>query len=504
MGGGAAAYQQLERLPDDLGNAMEGIASRQQADKQAAAKTNEERRVKKQERADEFAKETEVNKDDFFVQATNWNDADEIFNAVSQKAMLSSTDLFAQARKAWDSGDEETARKLQADANRIHTSFKNFSSQRDEFAAIITDIRGKIESGKILSQSEGQFIDALDKHEYTAEYKDGDFIITALARDKNGDPILNEDGTVKRIVKSMNDVRKGLDRPFEFEEATGKGGMIDNMMVNFGLKKYDEVEGDYIISSQTWDISNEVALKNYVDGVTGLDGDVADNREMYKWYKNATGKEKFKGWTDEDKAVVEAYIRDGVASQYPEEVALKIRGLTATEKKTESALERTTRVKINTDNINARAAEGEADREAAMKRLKLQLEAQAEEKAGKKPTKEEVEEEGYTWAYDIAKEIADLNLEGLSGDERTAKVKAIAEREGISFEKDTWLFGDWQFDIAGESDLTQKEVFKIAQAIMEESGLKYDKTKLSRILSERRLGKKGNTTGGASRFNPQQ
>lgn len=485
LGGGAAAYQQLQRLPNDLGQALEGIAGRQQADKANAQKINEARRIAKQKRDDDFAAATAVDPEKFYVEATNWNDADEIFASVSQKAMDKSIELNAQARKAWDAGNEEEARKYQEDAKRIYNSFKNFASQREEFAAIITDTREKIQTGKILTQAEGQFIDALDRHEYTAEYVDGDFIITALVRDKNGDVVLDENGKPEYIQRSMNDVRKGFHRPFEFEDATGKGGMIDSMMTNFGLKKYDEVNDQYIITSQVWDNSNEIALKNYIEGVTGGQQEVADNREMYKWYMNATGEEKFGDWTEDDKAIVENYIRDGVASQYPEEVSMKIRGLTADEKITEGARDRALRRSEGQADRDARAAEGAANRKARMDELKLRLAANADKDKLKGMGKNAEDKVAAVGLYQLAKQISEL---GSNADE--SEVQKIIDNSEYGFvlegDLDDWFgFGKTEYKIkgAGRSAKQVKDVFGNFKGFVKASGLKLEDTDLKEIMA---------------------
>lgn len=475
LGGGAAAYRQLQRLPNDLGQALEGIAGKQQADKMAAAKTNEDRRIAKAKAADDFKKGTEIDPAKFEVEATNWQDADEIFGAASKTAMDNSIDLYAQARKLWDTGKEEEARTLQQKAKRIETSFSNFASKREEFAQQINNTRELIKAGKVLTKSEAQFIDGLDRNEYTVEYADGDFILNVLLRDANGQIERNEDGTAKSMQRSMNDVRKGLHRPFEFEDALGKGGMIDNMMVNFGVSSYDKISDEYIITEQKWDNGNEALLSNYIEGVIGKEGEAADNREMYKWYKNATGEEKMSDWTPEDKALVSNFIREGVASQYEESVAMKIRGMKPSEKLADSAADRA-----------ARAAENDKDRKARMDELKAKLAAQAANKGKLKDLGKNAEDKvAAVGLYMLAKEISKLDEDA---DEKEVQ-KIIDDSEYgfvLSGDLDDWFgFGNTEYKIkgAGRKARQIKDVFGNFKGFVQASGLKLEDTDLKEIMA---------------------
>lgn len=488
--GGGAAYRQLQRLPNDMGQALEGIANRQQADKRAVDKVNEDRRIAKAKAADDFKKGTVIDPAKFEVEATNWQDADEIFGAASQAAMDNSIDLYAQARKMWDSGDEEGARALQQQAKRIETSFSNFATKREEFATQINNTRELIKAGKVLTKSEGQFIDGLDRNEYTVEYVDGDFMLSVLMRDANGKIQRDENGNAQYMQRSMNDVRKGLHRPFEFEEAMGKGGMIDNMMVNFGTSKYDKEQDQYIITEQKWDNGNEALLTNYVQGVIGTEDEDPDNREMYKWYKNATGKEKMSDWTQEDKDIVEDYIREGVASQYTEEVGMKIRQMKPSERLKDNEANRAVRVQEGRENRASREREGAANRQAQMDRLKLQLDAKAksdEAKAKVKGMGKNPEQKvAAVGLYQLAQRISQLDE---NADE--SEVQSIIDETeyGFLLGSDLDWFQPTEYSIKGGSDgmfgggVRIKDVFANFKAFVKASGLELKDTDLKDIMA---------------------
>lgn len=483
QGGGAAAYQQLQRLPNDLGQAMKDLT----ADQRAEQRASEGRIAAKQKRDDEYKAGLEIDPEEFAVTATGWQDHDEIMFAASKDAMNQSIALNTEASKLWDAGKETESRAMREQAMRIQNSFKNFSSQREEFATMVAESRKKIQEGKVLTKSHGQFIDALDRHEYTATYKDGDFIITALVRDANGDQVLDAEGKPTYIQKSMNDVRKGFDRPFEIEEAYGKNGMLDTMMINFGVKKFDETRGDYIVTTEQWDNTHQLSLNNYIEGVVGDSKNPANNREMYKWYVNATGEEKFGDWTDEDKAIVTNYIKEGVASQFPESEKLKIRGLTATEKKRESAADRSLRRSEGQANRDARAAEGAANRAAAREKWEAQLAAKIEADKNKnkmkglgKNAEEKVKAVGL---YRLAKQIATLDK---NADE--AKVQQIIDDSGYGFllggDLDAWFgFGATEYDIGKTGGIKIKDVFKNFKAMVKETGLEIEDTDLKDIMA---------------------
>lgn len=333
LGGGAAAYKQLQRLPNEVGSVMSGIASRQQADKNANLARNERAKIAKDKKDDDFYNSVDIDPDDFVVEATGWADADEIFGAVSQEAMDLSIDLNTKARKAWDMGNEEEARGYSDEAKRIQGSFKNFASKREQVGVKMSEWENLITEGKVLDGAQGQFYDALNRNEYKLDYSNGDFVITALMRDKNGE-IIYEDGKAKYEQTTMNDLIKGNNDPYQFEDAMGEGGMIDNLMVSFGKFKIEESSGNYLKTDTSWSKENDIALQNYIDGITGGDSGTPNNREMYKWYKNATGEGKItknaKDWTKEEKDAVAKYIREGVDSKFGRVVSLKNKPMRST------------------------------------------------------------------------------------------------------------------------------------------------------------------------------
>jgi len=387
LGGGAAAYKQLERLPNDLGQAMEGIANRQQAEAGAKRKENAAQKQAIQKRKDDYADLNKVDPAAFEYEATSHTDFDEIMGKAANQGFKTSTDIRTQANKAFNQGDRETADALHSQADRIETTFKNFKTSRKEFATIMDKNRKDMVAGKILDKSWAMFQDSIDRNEFTMEYQDGDFLIRALKRDKNGDVVRDENGDAEYIEKTMGDVRKGLDQPYQWQDAEGKGGMIDNIMVNFGKKTYDEEQDQYIVTSTEWDETNEAALTNYVESIIGDGKEPLNRREMYKWYENATGEEKFDKFTDKDKSTVEQFIREGVASQFPESVAIKIRGLRVDEKLADSAANRKSREGIAAAGIASRESEGDKNRKAAESEWKAQLKAKAESDANKDKVK---------------------------------------------------------------------------------------------------------------------
>lgn len=502
LGGGAAAYKQLQRLPNEVGSVMSGIASRQQADKNANLARNERAKVAKDKKDDDFYNSVDINPDDFVVEATNWADADEIFGSVSQEAMDLSIDLNTKARKAWDMGNEEEARGYSDEAKRIQGSFKNFASKREQVATKMSEWEKLISEGKVLDGAQGQFYDALNRNEYKLDYSNGDFVITALMRDKNGE-IIYEDGKAKYEQTSMNDLIKGNNDPYQFEDAMGKGGMIDGLMVNFGKSKIDELskDGSFIVTDQSWSDENEIGLQNYIDGITGGDSGTPNNREMYKWYKNSTGKGKItknaKDWTKEEKDAVAKYIREGVASKFENEVSMKVRGKTVEEANAEADKNRASREKMAQDGIASREGIAAANRKAQEDRLKMSLDAKAKTAKGKAKVaamgKNPEDKIKTVELYDIAKDLHSKFLEAKAsgGDFTEEDAKAYYNSLDTPFttkgDLDVLGFFGNQYGMSGiktTGDITADNIFQNVKAMARASGIEIKDTDIKEVLSD--------------------
>lgn len=496
LGGGAAAYQQLQRLPNDLGQALEGIAGRQQADKQAAAKINEDRRIAKKADEDARTKSLETDYTKYEYNPTGFIDLDEMMLTSAKQTQDKVVNLRTEANKAQKSGDLETYERLKNEANRSEMAWVNWSKRSETAKKQMDRARKSILEGKVHDEEEGMWLDSLDREEYTVEEVNGDFKITAVLRDKNGQVV----GTEPRM---LSDINKGFHMPFEFEEATGKGGMLDNLMINFGYSKYDEVRDEYIVTEQKWDEGNEAMLQNFIDGVVGKDGQPADNREMYKWYKNATGKVKYGGkkgdadkWTDEDRAIVSDYIRKGVASQYEEEVAMKVRGMKASEKLADSAANRNLRKDLQEDAQEFKAGEAEKDRAAAKEKWQAQIAADAAADANKAKVKAMGKNPEKKMAavklYDYAKGLHDLYLEAKRNGEKfdETDVRNYYASLDTPF-KTSWdingFLGLGEMDYAMEGakstgDIAADNIFKNVKAMAKASGLEIEDTDIGDVM----------------------
>lgn len=483
--GGGAAYQQLRRLDNNIQPAMEGIANRQS---RANAQAKQDLKADKSQEKKNYI---EVDPTKFIPKATQWGDAHEIFQDAGKKAYEQSLELSKLSNEARRSGNTKLADEYKQQYERVGASFSNFSTRRQEFENVIEKYRAEMLSGKIHQKAWGQFLDALDRNEFTLDYKDGDFIITTLKRDENGKIVEGEEVYEQKF---LNDLLKGLDQPYRYEEALGEGGMVDNILVNLGKKTVDQEEGDYIVTAQKWDETRQLALDAHIKSVIGGEGEEGNNREMYKWYKNMTGEEKLDGFTDQDKARISDYITKWVKAGYGEEVSKEVKKRTPASIEAKEAADRA----LKRRGLEIQEAKTQDARDKAKDQLKLDwYKALNPKSSGKDVTQKEKDQAAVIKLYDVAKKVAQLPSGAWSGG-GDSEVQAVLDSEGLGFlaESDWQLWGDNEFDLGSIKDIKNQDVFKIVKGLADMAGFGLEDTDIREVLMNPEKYKVKEKTGG--------
>jgi hypothetical protein len=227
-----------------------------------------------------------------------------------------------EAREAFDKGDKKNYQLLLNKQKKIKNSFENHSNDQTQMAELNKAYMKLDSEGKIspVDSEWEKVMDAANSNNYRYVYDaDGNVNMQFLLKDENGDE------TVKIIKKS--DLINGNYRPYEKVEVDGKGGLIDEMLVGFGKRVYDEQSGNYITTTQVWDNKNEAGLQAKLEAVT------SDKRSMSSLlYQSSGGTIKKKGeaekfgkgddYTDDDYKMVKDFVTSQVKAQYDTEESI--------------------------------------------------------------------------------------------------------------------------------------------------------------------------------------
>jgi hypothetical protein len=324
--GTGAAGSQLKRVGNYIAPQVNKDTNR------VAAKNSQERAIKATKENQEDAqleKRLEgdsVDPDEFLVTATGIGDEDDFNRIAATAAVDRAKELFTQASDFDTSGDRISADSRRADAAKIQASLKNFTNNTAATTKIFKSYEKDFTEGKILQGAydkmaiggtiRGEAVPRLDKNL--------NWEVEVLMRDaETGEPILGEDGKAKTVVHNLGDVKKGLAKPYYFNEERGADGELNKILVSLGKSKIDKLNGGYIDTNQVWDEKRQNSLNNFIEGT------LSNDREMYKWHEYITGEEKFEGFTDAEKSKIRQRIQTGVEGAYDTEQSTKVAPRTA-------------------------------------------------------------------------------------------------------------------------------------------------------------------------------
>jgi hypothetical protein len=300
-----------------------GIQAQRRADQEEAA-------AKKKAAEDEARKEaykaTRVPDDAFRTKVTGFDNRDDIARNFATKAMEGYTNSANLAREAWDRGDKAEYQRYLDNMDKTLGEFDNFTNNEKHLAEIATNYATLAGDGKLnpVDEEYEQFMESFTQNNFEYYLDDNNIPhVRALLKDEEGNEYVKE-------VRA-SDLVNGNYRPYEKVVVDGKGGLIDEMLVGFGKRVYDENTGNYINTTQEWDKTNQASLDAKIDALTG------DQRAMSSLlYQASGGTIKKMGdversgpqddYTEEDKKLVEEYITNQVLAQYDEKEKLRYTG----------------------------------------------------------------------------------------------------------------------------------------------------------------------------------
>ncbi len=320
--GGGAAYQMLRVPEDDIGENARNFANISAQNMRQQKQLNADKEAAQAKARDEAYTATDLGDEDFKVVVTGLDNLDDINRDFANTGVSEYQKAGYEAREAFDRGDKKAYQLLLNKQKKIKTSFENHSNDQTLMAELNKTYMKLDSEGKIspVDSEWEKVMDAANSNNYRYVYDaDGNVNIQFLLKDENGDD------SVKVIKKS--DLINGNYRPYEKVEVNGKGGLIDEMLVGFGKRVYDEQSGNYITTTQVWDDKNEAGLQAKLEAVT------SDKRSMSSLLYQASGgtikkkgdTEKFgeeDAYTDEDYKMVKDFVTSQVKAQYDTEESI--------------------------------------------------------------------------------------------------------------------------------------------------------------------------------------
>lgn len=321
-----AGYKELKRVGNYIAPNVQKNTDRlagqiaQQKQLDAAEKARQEKRL------DSALKEADVDTEALQAKVTGFAGRDDVARDYAGAATDRSMEYAELAREAATNQDWKTHRMYMDKMNRIKGDFKNAVNDEKMLGELFGTYQKQYQAGEIDDDDWLGFLEAVEDSNYEISLDENDNRqITALVK--------NDEGEMEKVTKKMSDLVNGNERPFEVVPVSGKGGLVDEMLVGFGKRKYDSTGANYVTTEQVWDDKNELAFDAKVRGLQ------SDDRMMYSLLKQATNGQvrKKEGFTEEDNQIVKDFLYKQVRGQYDESTSQKVRQMTPEEKKLEAA-----------------------------------------------------------------------------------------------------------------------------------------------------------------------
>ena len=324
-----AGYRELKRVGNYIAPNVSKAADRLAANARQQKSLNAAEKARQDKRLDDALKEADVDTEALQSKVTGFQNRDDVARDYATTATERSMKYAQLAREAATSGDWKTHRAYIDRMNRIKGDFKNAVNDEKFLGDLFSQHQKSFLDGKIDDDDWLDFMEAIEDHNYEVGLDENDNrVVTALVK--------KEDGSRERITKNISDIVNGNERPYEVVTVNGKGGLVDEMLVGFGKRKYDSEGKNYITTEQVWDDKNEQAFSAKVKGLQSND------RTMYSLLKQASNDQirKKGGFTQADKDLVKDYLYKQVRGQYDESTSQKVRQLTPDERLQENARNR--------------------------------------------------------------------------------------------------------------------------------------------------------------------
>lgn len=330
-----AAYKELDKVGNYVAPQINAGADRLARQGMQQKQLNADAKAKQEKRDDEWLDNSRVDMSNFEVEATGNADIDDMYRNGANQAISVAQDFFRQSRELYAT-DRKQAEVLRDKGRAVENSFKNLAKETSVIKPMLDGYIEDYKAGKIKDESYRGFINGLVRNEAKLYIDDNNnWRARVLLRDETSGEIKRDDnGEPMYIDKSLADVRKGIDKPYYFNELHGKDGELNKVLTAMGDNKWDEIEGQFTVSNKEFGKEQEKSLNDFIKGTLGND------REMYKWYNYATGKEKFKDFTVKDKEVITNFITNAVKGAYGKETSMKVTPQTQAQREAENARNR--------------------------------------------------------------------------------------------------------------------------------------------------------------------
>lgn len=326
-----AAYKELKRVGNYIAPQINAGADRLATNARHQKELNAVEKATADKRLDEALKDISVDTEALQAKATGFTSRDDVARDFAYAATERSQMYAEKAREAASNGDWVTMNNYKGKMNKIKGDFKNTVNDEAILKETLDTYRKAWQEGKVDDDDWLDFAESMEKFNYEVSLDDNDNkVIKAIVLDDDGQPELDGSGNPKYIVKKWSDVVNQHDRPYEvvqLEDKQDKKGLIGDMLATMGKRKYDEVTGDYITTKQTWDDEAKKQFKAKIMGIQSSD------RMMHSILKQASGNtiNKKKNFTDEDKKLVEDFLRFQVKGGYNTEELKQVRSRTPSE-----------------------------------------------------------------------------------------------------------------------------------------------------------------------------
>ena len=496
---GAGAYSQLQRVGNYVAPQINKAADRLNQQGMQQKQLNADARARKEKRDDAWALDTQVDMTNFEVEATGNADLTGMFVGAAQGGAAKAGKLYGEAR-ALQNIDRKTAEGKKAEAQLVELSFKNLATQSKELKPILDAYAKDYADGKIKEKSYRTFLNGIARSEGKLYLdKNNLWRVRVLVRDEtSGEIKYKEGGEPEYIDKSLSDITKGLDKPYYFNPVHGDDGELNKVLTAMGKNKWDEINGQFIDTKQEFGEEQQRSLNDFIKGTLGSD------REMYKWYNYATGKEKLTGFNTEDKAIISSYIDNAVKGAYGAETSTRVTPQTQEQREAEQDRN----FNLNKDRFEETKAQNKAQNKQNL--AKIAAEKYKAENPNVKLTKtkeKEIKTDSTVLKFfDTAKKIGALG-EKANDD----AVQKVFDESGLGFEITTdWqIFADNEFDIGDVKDITNKNTFKIIKGMARQAGVSLEDTDIRESIKriqngETEVNKEGSTKEDNKELTPEE
>jgi len=433
---GAGAYSQLQRVGNYVAPQINKAADRLNQQGMQQKQLKAEASARKEARDETWRLDTQTDFSNFELEATGNAGRDDMFKLAAEKGIQRAESYFRQAREL-RATDPNKADIMKAKGRSIQTSFKNLSADSAIVKAMFDGYAEAYANGKIKEGAYRSFMNGLSRNEAVPYLDDNDqWRVRVMVRDETSGEILkDENGEVKYEDKSLSEIKKGLDKPYDFNEVHGQTGELNKVLTAMGKNKWDEINGQFIDTKQEFGAEQEKSLNDFIEGTLGSD------REMYKWYYYATGEEKLKGFNTADKDKITNYINTAVKGAYGKEVTRKVTPTTQEEK--EEAARKLAAARVKAAGVLAEAVDDRFTK--TNKRLTDEAVAKNLAAKNKKGTKEVVRAEKSKMYYDLAYKLREVDSE--------EDAQKILDDSGysINVNDDFWNWWDKWDSKAGEA-----------------------------------------------------